>query len=108
MAVVIVTGLLFLILLGLCGGKLSNLDKRQIRRTLTVTIVSFYLGTVLCAIAGLFEPSEEFFKILDGLNLAFIATISFYFGSRTIESYIDSKYPKSAEEHPRKESAEQK
>ncbi|MBO8178906.1 MAG: hypothetical protein H0Z19_00250 [Archaeoglobus sp.] len=103
LTVVLATGILFLIMLGLFGNRLSKLDKRQIRRALTVAVISFYFGTILCAVAGIFKPDEEFFKLIDGLNLAFITTVSFYFGSRTVERYIEAKYPESAESRHHKE-----
>ncbi len=108
LTVVLVTGILFLLLLLMWHiiSRFTELDKRQIRRALTVAVVSLYFGCILCAVAGIFEPSEEFFKLMDGLNLAFITTVSFYFGSRTVEKYIEAKYPESAEPHRRKEDEE--
>jgi len=103
LSVVLVTGILFLVLLGLFGNRLSKLDKRQVRRVLTVAVVSFYFGIIICAVAGIFEPNEEFFKLIHGLNMVFIATVSFYFGSRTVEKYIEAKYKEFAESHRHKE-----
>ncbi len=109
--VVIAIGVLFLLLLLMWHiiSRFTELDKKQIRRALTVSVVSLYFGIILCAVAGIFEPSEEFFKLIDGLNLAFITTVSFYFGSRTVEEYIKykAKHQESAESRHHKEDGEQ-
>jgi phosphoglycerol transferase MdoB-like AlkP superfamily enzyme len=106
-AVAMLVALLFIIFLLLFRFVFRGLNSREVRRALVFIVVSFYLGSIASVIAGVVEDNSGFLKIIDGLNLAFISVVSFYFGSRTIEKYLETKYSKSAESHPRKEAEEQ-
>ncbi len=98
---------LFVIFLVLFRFVFRGLNSREVRRAIAFIVVSFYFGSIASVIAGAVEVTEGFLKIIEGLNLAFITVVSFYFGSRTIEKYLETKYSESAETHPRKEAEDQ-
>ncbi|WP_202318439.1 hypothetical protein [Archaeoglobus neptunius] len=102
--IAILAALLFILFLLLFRFVLGGLNRREIRRAMAITVVCFYFGSIASAISGVVTLTDEFLSLIDGLNKAFIVVVSFYFGSRTVEKYLEMKYPtESAGEHRRKE-----
>ena len=73
-----------------------DLDKGEIRRALTASLIVVYftlLALVTCTTCGI-QDSEFAKKILENFTYVIVILIIFYFGSRTLEQIIEKKHGK--------------